>query len=355
MNWGYDVGGVMSVSRALTGIVGISAGWTHGLALKSNRTVLSFGVGLQGQTNVPPGLSEVIAVAGGGYHSLALKRDGTVVAWGDNSTGQTNVPSGLTNVAAIAGGGYHSLALKWDGTVVAWGTNDFGQLNVPPGLGGVVAIACGAYHSLALRSDGTVAAWGGNTYHQTELPLGLNNVVAIACGVNNSLALQGNGSPIITVPPVSRTVDLGANVLMQALVVGTPPLQWQWAQNGETLTDDYSHVFGASSPNLTLLTTTPEQAGVYEVLVANNLGAAVSAPATLTVGGFRFLEAQLTSSNLVRLSIAGTPGQVFTLLGSTNLVSWSPLATLTNITGTVEFIDNRGPSAGRLFYRASIP
>ena len=60
---------------------------------------------------VPAGLSGVTAIAAGGTFSLALKSNGTVVAWGVNTSGQTNVPPSLTNVIAIAGGEAHSLAL----------------------------------------------------------------------------------------------------------------------------------------------------------------------------------------------------------------------------------------------------
>ena len=81
---------------------------------------------------------------------MALKTDGTVVAWGLNSSGQTDVPAGLVDVAAIAAGGRHTVALKADGTVVAWGFNDAGQTDVPAGLSDVTAIAAGASHTVAL-------------------------------------------------------------------------------------------------------------------------------------------------------------------------------------------------------------
>ena len=70
---------------------------------------------------VPSGLSGVVAISAGESHNLALKNDGTVVAWGNNDQGQSTVPSGLSGVVAISAGSYHSLALKNDGTVVTWG------------------------------------------------------------------------------------------------------------------------------------------------------------------------------------------------------------------------------------------
>src|SRR5207244_3867957 len=92
---------------------------------------------------VPPGVT--MARANGGSHTLVLKSDGTVLAWGLNDSGQigdgTTTPrltpvqvrglggvGFLSGVVAIAAGNTSSLALKSDGTVVAWGDNSTGSL-----------------------------------------------------------------------------------------------------------------------------------------------------------------------------------------------------------------------------------
>jgi alpha-tubulin suppressor-like RCC1 family protein len=147
-------------------------------------------------------LTGVLAVSAGYEHSLALLSNGTVAAWGDDEWGQlgngtTTLASStptlvlgvsgtgvLSSVKAIAAGELHSLALLSNGTVVAWGHNSAGELGngtmtaysstpVPvKGVGGsgvlsgVVAIAAGAQDSLALLSNGTVVAWGANEYGQ---------------------------------------------------------------------------------------------------------------------------------------------------------------------------------------------
>ena len=74
------------------------------------------------------GLTDVVAVGAGYDHGLAVKSDGTVWSWGENTNGQlgdgTTVTRGtpvqvigLTNVVAVGGAKSHSLALKSDGTV----------------------------------------------------------------------------------------------------------------------------------------------------------------------------------------------------------------------------------------------
>jgi alpha-tubulin suppressor-like RCC1 family protein len=146
-------------------------------------------------------LSGIVAISAGLYHSLALKNDGTVWAWGANNYGQlgdgvgatgSNVPKQvcevysagctayLTDVVSISSGGDHSLALKSDGTVWAWGNNGSGRLGdstsvkktvatqvvgsggIGTTLSGITAITGGGSHSLALENDDSIWAWGQN-------------------------------------------------------------------------------------------------------------------------------------------------------------------------------------------------
>jgi alpha-tubulin suppressor-like RCC1 family protein len=231
---------VAGISGALT----VAAGEGHSLALINNGTVASWGWNAFGQLGIgfiggeiafprtvgdPSNpLSGVLAISAGARHSLALLADGTVRAWGWNAYGQlgdgTKIDSripvpvfGVSGAIAIAGGYAHSLALLADGTVRAWGSNAFGQLGngttvdsrvpIPVlGLSRVVAIAAGAYHSLALLSDGTVRAWGRNDQGQLgsgttspfrAIPLlvtGLPPVTAIAAGDNHNVAILFDGT-----------------------------------------------------------------------------------------------------------------------------------------------------------------
>jgi len=124
-----------------------------------------------------PAHNRPVAFAGGAEHSLGLKSDGTIVAWGINWNGQCNVPEPNADFIAISSGGYHSLGLKSDGTIVAWGRNDvYGQCNVPAPNADFTAVAGGEYHSLGLKSTdviaienpgpgnepGTEESWSGN-------------------------------------------------------------------------------------------------------------------------------------------------------------------------------------------------
>lgn len=195
--WGDNsFGQTMVPLEALSGVIAISAGDSHSLALRDNGSIVAWGQNLSGQGSVPSNLVDIKAIAAGGFHNLALREDGTVFAWGSNSRGQTKVPEGLNDIVAIAAGGFHSLALKRDGTVVAWGYDFWGQSTVPTSVTGVVAIAAGYYRSLALRADGTLAIWGRNAFSEGSVPRYLGRVSAIAAGYYHNLALQEDGTVV---------------------------------------------------------------------------------------------------------------------------------------------------------------
>jgi alpha-tubulin suppressor-like RCC1 family protein len=229
----------------LTGVIQVSAGGEHSLALLSNGTVMAWGDNGDGQlgdgtttnSDVPvpvAGLTGVTAISAGDLFSVALLSNGTVMTWGYNGNGElgdgtytnSDVPvpvSGLTGVTAVAAGGQHVLALLSNGTASSWGENEDGQLgdgsetsgssNVPVAvvdLTGAVAVSAGYQHSLALLSSGAVMAWGDNGFNQlgqsngfpggisnSDVPIAVNGVgttAAIAAGGLFSLALLTNGT-----------------------------------------------------------------------------------------------------------------------------------------------------------------
>jgi len=200
----------------LTDIIAIATGDFHSIALSDDGAVFAWGINNDGQIgNNSDGdniltpvqtlgmdgvgyLTGIVAISAGAFHSIALSEDGGVLAWGLNIFGQIGdntiwtdrftpvqvVGVGgtgyLNGIISVSAGAYHSIALSEDGTVFAWGTDNDGQIgNNSAGdnvltptqvigvdgvdhLNDIVEIGGGAGHSLAVTSDGKAYAWGKN-------------------------------------------------------------------------------------------------------------------------------------------------------------------------------------------------
>lgn len=194
--WGDDSSGQTDVPDTLAPTLIISAGGFHNLALEADGTIAAWGRDDEGQCSGPSGLTGVVNVATGDYHSLALLEDGSVLGWGANWSGQIDIPAGLGGVIAIDAHGDTSAALKANGDIIVWGNNQFGQADIPAEATDLIAISVGQFHILGLKADGTVVAWGMNSYGQTDIPGGLTDVVEVSAGDFHSMARRSDGSVV---------------------------------------------------------------------------------------------------------------------------------------------------------------
>ena len=201
-------------------VVQVAAGPEHGVALRSNGDVVTFGRNESGQLGYTSGLdfgcptyfsapvplntpgarpAPVWAVAAGNYSTFALQGTAQgyslIKAWGSQPLGtgkpwtngsygpecvRNNIyPLGtcLYPVVSVAAGVKHGAAVTTDGKVHTWGENFAGQLGQPrpveqpgavdrnyalvvPGIENVVSVAAADAITLALKQDGTVWCWG---------------------------------------------------------------------------------------------------------------------------------------------------------------------------------------------------
>jgi alpha-tubulin suppressor-like RCC1 family protein len=227
-------------------VPGISAGYNHTCAIRTDGTLSCWGANGQGQvgttTNlvtrflVPSpvmNLTNVSAVAAGGFHTCALS-GGLVFCWGSSSYGQVGVGgaipgspvrtptqvAGLSNVVSIAAGQFHTCAVRANGTMACWGDGFDGQLgtgiaggsyatSVPvnvPGVNNAVEVTAGFGHTCIRRSNNTASCWGANnngqlgdgTSSQDPVPspvnVQLSNVTSIRAGFGFTCAIAG-GQP----------------------------------------------------------------------------------------------------------------------------------------------------------------
>jgi len=147
----------------------IAAGGYHTVAFKDDGSVVAWGYNGDGQVTGTPTsdpysataspvtlggqvLRGVTAIAAGKDHTVALKTDGSVVSWG--LLDQTTVPAGVSGVTAIAAGWGHTVALigtvlplpslnarpNGNELILSWPTNAVGfTLQSTPNLASPVA------------------------------------------------------------------------------------------------------------------------------------------------------------------------------------------------------------------------
>lgn len=127
----------------------------------------------------------IVSVSAGRTHALAVTTEGKVVAWGSNGYGQlgsgvtvfeTEKPvavSGMNNALSVTvgGGGSFALVVKSDHSLWACGINDRGQLGSGTTQGSAEYIKimddvskaeAGENFAFAVKQDGTLWAWGAN-------------------------------------------------------------------------------------------------------------------------------------------------------------------------------------------------
>jgi glucose/arabinose dehydrogenase len=326
---------VIKVPASLTNVIAIAAGGYHSLAVRNDGTVVAWGADDNGQCDVPPGLIGVVTVAANANASLALTTNGDFVAWGN---GATNYPIGLTNIVAIATGceAAHFLALRNDGMVLGWGDNTFGPLNGPAPYTNLVAITTGYGVSFGITlepvitqqpadtsglagtnlslSVGVVGAslwnyqWFRGTTNlagQTNSTLALVNVQVSDSDSYSVLVSNHYGAvpsspanvtvqpfpPSVTTQPTNQVQVAGATATFAVAAAGAPPLSYQWYFNNGVMS-------GVTNSVLTLTNVNDLNAGIYQVVVSNVYGTAISAQVVLTVNDPPAITSTLASLTL---------------------------------------------------------
>ncbi|REK77741.1 invasin domain 3-containing protein [Paenibacillus paeoniae] len=248
--------------QPLEGIVAISLGSQHGLALSNDGIVYSWGtnnmgqLGRSGRANLAVAIDgfdqkKITQISAGDSHSLVLDEEGQVWGWGLNMYGEVGNGSGqftinrpvkvmavpgveLQGIQAVAAGQYHSVALTDAGSVIGWGMNTNGQLgdgtqssrsypvsvrdtNGQDHLSEIKQISANGYTSIALKTDGTLRAWGDNSTRQ--LGTGNNQFSTRAVVV-----MDRNGEPIDNV----SSVHAGWS---HVVAIKSDGSLWSWGSN----------------------------------------------------------------------------------------------------------------------------
>ena len=215
----------LQAQEAPAGRVDVAVGVSHGVLLKSDGAVWTWGnsndfgeLGRDGDSYTPapvPNMSGFRGVAADSNFSMALKSDGTVWTWGSNQQGQLGngaknekpspVPSvvrGLPRIVAISAGGKAAMALDANGAVWLWGRESDRAPEQVQKLPKVTAISAGDGHFVALDANGQVWVWGhhgideiqnGTSSDPQPVP-GFSDMIAIAGGFECMFAVKKDGT-----------------------------------------------------------------------------------------------------------------------------------------------------------------
>jgi hypothetical protein len=111
-----------------------------------------------------------------------------------------------------------------------------------------------------------------------------------------------SSAPLIVTQPANQKVTVGASASFTVTAGGTPPPSYQWRWNG-------TNIAGATTTALPLSNVQSAQAGAYDVVIANTLGAVTSQVATLTVRvqtSPTLLNVNFAAYSNVKVGFAGT-------------------------------------------------
>lgn len=151
--------------------------------------------------------------------------------------------------------------------------------------------------------------------------------------------------PVITQPPLSRTLSAGADTLLSFALTGDGPFAYQWRLN-------QTPISGATNPTLNLVGVTPADAGRYEIAVIGPGGAVTSAPAAVALFGMQLIPSG--GAPLPLLILDGPIGTQYRLETSPNISfsNWSLLAPLTLPSSRFYYADTTSSNQPARFYRA---
>ena len=321
----------------LRDVVSVKTGDDWALALKADGTVVAWGYDAYGQLDMPDGLSDIVQIAAGDHHGLALKADGTVAIWGSNGFSPGPVPNSLTDIVAISAGDNHSTLLKSNGQVLyAYGGAVADYDNPPIGPTTGIAIVSGEDHNLALTPSGGVVGWGDNWFGQTTVPTAAGSgVLAIFAGHSQSFALRdasGDAAPSITSQPASLLRTVGQAAAFTVSVSGQGPFTYQWRKGT-------SNIAGATGATFNIASLSASDAGSYDVVVTNHIGAVTSGAATLTIASLPAVTGLSPTRNIL------APGEALNLSVTASSAG----------TTTYQWLHNGRPIAGATDASYSVP
>jgi alpha-tubulin suppressor-like RCC1 family protein len=172
-SWGYDYVGAVSGNPAGTDFISVGAGRGVNAAVKANGTLISWG----GTAFASPPDTDIISVSCGKDVVYALK-EGNVFK---NVVGSYGLPTNIT-YKRVSAGNNKGVGIKADGSLVG---NNIGT--VPAG-NDFIDVDCYSF-GVAIKEDGSLVGWNGNPTLPTK-----KGFVQVSVGENTVIALNEDGT-----------------------------------------------------------------------------------------------------------------------------------------------------------------
>jgi hypothetical protein len=158
----------------------------------------------------------------------------------------------------------------------------------------------------------------------------------------------------------NQVAVLGSDVTLRANISSFAIPHWRWRKDGRDIpfagSSSTNFFFGISAA-LTLTQVSLADAGNYSLLVTNEsvnhtfISPNISLAVVIPAGGY-LSPSQLLNDGGFELRLLGRVGSRHTIQASSDGSAWTPLITITNSVGSVEWIDTAAKDLGWRFYRA---
>lgn len=191
-----------------------------------------------------------------------------------------------------------------------------------------------------------------NNAHQTNVG-NYQVIVTNSLGSVTSAPAALNLQPGIITQPANITAAIGSNVTFSVVAEGSPPLSYQWQQNGTNVANN------GNNSSYTIPNVQPAKAGAYNVVITNAFGSIISATGTLTVVGAPAAPMSIATptvvSNKLTLGFPSQTGFTYVVEYKTNLSSpaWITLLS-SNGTGNPVLIQDSTTNSSSRFYRVRV-
>jgi alpha-tubulin suppressor-like RCC1 family protein len=335
--WGSDAPATQPELPAATQIL---AAPTSALALSGGQ-VTQWGTASTTAPPPPSDLSGVVQIASETVAFLALKSDHTVVSWG--LMPDTNIPTDIQGrVTKVVGGGFSAAALLDDGTVRVWGA--LGSVPQPAALAGKTVDQLDMNGSIVVHTtDGEVFEWGGDA-STAAVPSALSGapVAQVVSGYVDSANTSGTAHSLAVVttlrstatPIISGTAKVGQTLGVDNATFNLTPstVTVQWLADGDPITD-------ATGDSLTL---TADLVG-KSITVAQTatLGDQTATATSNPVGPVAPSQATTTLRATANATTYGIPARVTVTANTTSATGPVQIKNGTRILGTANLTAGR--------------